>query len=329
MFRIFILVSMLFFSLTAFSDSKPKLTVYTYSSFISEWGPGNELKKLFESEYGYQIKFLAFGDGVTILNRLKLEGKNSKADVILGLDNNLILAAKQADLVRSHHIKPFENRQLDWWDDNFIPYDYGYFTFIYNKNNINKPPKSMRDLLSDRNQWKIVYQDPRTSTPGLGLMLWIQSIYGNNSAQAWQQLEKKTLTVTKGWSEAYSLMLNNEADFVLSYDTSPAAHIMNENSFNYVATSFEEGHYEQIEVAGITKNSQNFKLAKQFLYFLGTPKAQYLLATHNVMHPVINIQLPKAFSELIKVKKTLMLPAAQIEANRKQWIKIWQNAVSQ
>jgi ABC-type thiamine transport system substrate-binding protein len=31
----------------------------------------------------------------------------------------------------------------------------------------------------------------------------------------------KTVTVTKGWSEAYGMFLDGEADMVLSYTTSP------------------------------------------------------------------------------------------------------------
>ncbi len=37
-------------------------------------------------------------DGVSLLNRLRMEGKNSKADVVLGLDNNLLDAASKTGL---------------------------------------------------------------------------------------------------------------------------------------------------------------------------------------------------------------------------------------
>ncbi len=38
----------------------------------------------------------------------------------------------------------------------------------------------------------------------------------------------KTVTVTKGWSEAYGLFLKGESDPVLSYTTSPAYHLIEE-----------------------------------------------------------------------------------------------------
>lgn len=327
MFR-FIHLAFLFLSVSALAEDKPTLLVYTYSSFISEWGPGREIKTLFEAECHCRVKYAAFGDGVTILNRLKLEGKTTRADVIVGLDSDLIGAANQAGLVQPHRLKPFKAMQLNWWDDNFIPYDYGYLAFIYNKNKIVRPPTSLHELISSDHNWKIVYQDPRTSTPGLGLVLWVQSVYGNNATEAWKQLAKKTITVTKGWSEAYSLMLKNEADFALSYDTSPVAHITNQANFDYKAASFDEGHYLQIEVAGITKNSQQVPLAQQFLRFLAKPNIQHLVAVKNVMHSIIKIPSPQGFDKLIQVKKSLMLPAEIIETNRQQWVATWLNATS-
>lgn len=73
------------------------LTVYTYSSFTAEWGPGPKIKQAFEKECDCtSIWFLE--DGVAILNRLRLEGNHSKADLVLGLDDALISEAKQSGL---------------------------------------------------------------------------------------------------------------------------------------------------------------------------------------------------------------------------------------
>ncbi|KTG67432.1 thiamine ABC transporter substrate-binding protein, partial [Klebsiella pneumoniae] len=64
--------------------AKPVLTVYTYDSFSADC-PGPAVKKAFEAECGCELKFVALEDGVSLLNRLRMEGKNSKADVVLGL----------------------------------------------------------------------------------------------------------------------------------------------------------------------------------------------------------------------------------------------------
>jgi thiamine transport system substrate-binding protein len=53
-----------------------------------------------------------------------------------------------------------------------------------------------------------------------------------------------------GWSEAYGLFLEGEADMVLSYTTSPAYHLIAEEDPTQGRRPFAEGHYMQIEVAG-------------------------------------------------------------------------------
>lgn len=329
MFRFVVYLVMLCISFFTWANSSAPLIVYTYSSFISEWGPGAELKALFEKEYHHKIEFVATGDGVALLNRLRLEGSRSRADVVLGLDNNLIVAAKKANLIQPHRLKPFSKMQIKWWDKYFIPYDFGYFAFVYNKKQIPDPPHSFDELLNWPQPLKIVYADPRTTTTGLGLVTWIEAIYGHNAARVWKKLAQKTLTVTSSWSEAYTLMLQKEADMVLSYDTSPVAHRLNENNFNYDFALFKEGHYKQVEIAGITKTTHNFALAQQFLQFLGSAKAQRLLATHNIMHPVVKIALPPAFMSLKPITKSLDIAPQVVDAKRKEWISLWQNAVSQ
>lgn len=309
------------------ANDKPTLTVYTYSSFVSEWGPGKQIKTDFEAECDCIVNFVSIDDGVMILNRLRLEGSRTKADVIVGLDTNLISIAKQAQLVRSHQMVKPDNLAIDWWDEQFIPYDYSYFAFIYNQDNVSAPPTSFAELLDNPN-WKVVYQDPRTSTPGLGLLLWINHIYGTDAPSAWQKLAKQTLTVTKGWSESYGLFLQGEADFVLSYSTSPVVHI-NDGDHRYKAAIFKEGNYQQIEVAAMTKYSKQPNLAKQFLAFLLTQPVQKILMEKNIMYPAVNISLPDAYHEINPVTKPLSFSADEVFLNQKLWIKQWQEAVSQ
>ncbi|MBI3310446.1 MAG: thiamine ABC transporter substrate binding subunit, partial [Serratia liquefaciens] len=219
--------------------AKPTLTVYTYESFAADWGPGPAIKKAFEAECECELKFVALEDGVSLLNRLRMEGKNSAADVVLGLDNNLLQAAQQTGLFAPSDV---DTRKLNlpggWQDKTFVPYDYGYFAFVYNKEKLKNPPKSLHELIDSSQNWKVIYEDPRTSTPGLGLLLWMQKVYGDQAPAAWQKLAKKTVTVTKGWSEAYGLFLKGEGDLVLSYTTSPAYHLIEEKKDSYAAANF-------------------------------------------------------------------------------------------
>jgi thiamine transport system substrate-binding protein len=304
------------------------LNVYTYDSFAADWGPGPTVKKAFEAQCDCTLNFVALDDGVTILNRVRLEGKNTKADVVLGLDNNLMAEAKKSGLMATHNVS-FDNVTLPggWNDDTFVPFDYGYFAFVYNKEKVANPPTSLKELVEQRDDLNVIYQDPRTSTPGQGLMLWMKSVYGDDAAQAWSQLAEKTVTVTKGWSEAYSMFLEGESDLVLSYTTSPAYHLIAEQDDKYVAADFAEGHYTQVEVAAKVKGTKNEALADQFLAFIGSDAFQSAMPTGNWMYPVTGVELPQGFETLTIPAKALSFSADQVADNRKDWIREWQAAL--
>jgi len=176
--------------------------------------------------------------------------------------------------------------------------------------------------------WKVIYEDPRTSTPGLGLLLWMQKVYGDKAPQAWQKLAAKTVTVTKGWSEAYGLFLKGEADLVLSYTTSPAYHLIAEKKDNYAAASFSEGHYLQVEVAAQLAGSKNPQLAARFLQFMVSPTFQQIIPTTNWMYPVIKTDLPAGYNTLSLPATALEFTSQQVAEQRANWVQAGQRAVS-
>ncbi|EJI1391920.1 thiamine ABC transporter substrate binding subunit [Vibrio parahaemolyticus] len=305
------------------------LTIYTYDSFAADWGPGPKIEQAFEAKCGCDVNFVALDDGVSILNRLRLEGGNSKADIVLGLDNNLMAEAKKTGLLTEHNVDTANTVLPNGWSDTtFVPYDYGYFAFVYNKEKLANPPKSMKELVDTRDDLKVIYQDPRTSTPGQGLMLWMKSIYGDDVTQAWQKLASKTVTVTKGWSEAYSMFLNGESDLVLSYTTSPAYHLIAENDSKFATANFSEGHYMQVEVAAKVKGSKNSELADQFINFILSDEFQSAMPTGNWMYPVTDVELPKGFETLSVPSKSLSFSADEVAKMRKSWIREWQSALT-
>ncbi len=305
------------------------LTIYTYDSFAADWGPGPKIEQAFEAKCGCDVNFVALDDGVSILNRLRLEGGNSKADIVLGLDNNLMAEAKKTGLLTEHNVDTANTVLPNGWSDTtFVPYDYGYFAFVYNKEKLANPPKSMKELVETRDDLKVIYQDPRTSTPGQGLMLWMKSIYGDDVTQAWQKLARKTVTVTKGWSEAYSMFLNGESDLVLSYTTSPAYHLIAENDSKFATANFSEGHYMQVEVAAKVKGSKNSELADKFMDFILSDEFQSAMPTGNWMYPVTDVELPKGFETLSVPSKSLSFSADEVAKMRKSWIREWQSALT-
>ena len=318
------------FLISIFSSSlrAEKLTIYTYDSFVSEWGPGPIVEKIFEDKYEIDLQFIAVDSAATLLNKIILEGENTKADLVLGLDMNLFNAAEKSELFVSHNLKNINNKltlPLNWESDIFVPYNYGYFAFVYNNKTLKNPPLSMEDLIN-KTDARIVIQDPRTSTPGLGLLTWMKALYGDSAQNKWSQLNKKIISVTKGWTDAYyNFFMAGEADIVLSYSTSPAAHIMFEENYDISASTFKEGNYISVEFAGILNSSKNKQMANKFLDFMISDDFQKVIPGTNIMYPVIDVEMPEAFNKL-EIPKLLQLDPKDINDNKDEWINEWLNA---
>lgn len=316
-------------ALTGGAHARDTLTIYTYESFIADWGPGPQVKARFEQSCDCTVDWVALPDAVAILNRLKLEGSGTKADIVLGLDNNTAAEAKALNLFAPHGLDATAHKVSGWSDDTFLPFDYGYFAVVYDSESLKTPPKSLEELVSGPSDEKIVVEDPRTSTPGLGLLLWMKAVYGERAGAAWQKLKDRILTVTPGWSEAYGLFTKGEAPMVLSYVTSPAYHMVEEKTERYQAAEFSEGHYLQVEIAGMTSTSDVPALARSFLAFMMGPGFQDLIPTTNWMYPAgeTSKPLPEAFSKLVVPAKILQFTPDEVAANRRAWTEEWLNAM--
>ncbi len=314
------------------ASARDTLTIYTYESFVAEWGPGAKIKEQFEKTCDCSIDWVALGDGVAVLNRLKLEGANTKADVVLGLDTNLTSEAAATGLFGKHGLdRALAKTPVPWTDDFFMPFDFAHFAVIYDSEKISTPPLSLDELVNGDPGQKIVLQDPRSSTPGLGFLLWMKAVYGDKAGDAWKKLSPRILTTTPGWSEAYALFTKGEAPMVLSYTTSPAYHVIAESTDRYKAAAFAEGHYLQIEVAGVIEASPERTLAVAFLQFMMEPGFQDHIPQSNWMFPAgaVSAPLPAAFDQLVKPAKTFLFTPDDVAAKRRAWIDEWLNAVSQ
>ena len=307
---------------------KPTLVVYTYDSFTASWGPAPKIKEAFEKECNCNLEFVSTSSAIGTLRKIQLEGTNTKADILLGLDTSSAGIAKKTGLFMKHNIDTSKlNLPIKWQDDTFLPYDYGYFAFVYDGKKTKSVPTSFEELASMPKDFKIIIQDPRSSTPGLGLLLWVKAVYGDKASEYWKKLSPHILTITKGWSEAYNLFLKGEADMVLSYTTSPAYHIIAEKKTNFKSATFKEGHYAQIEVLAILKSSKHKDLAKKFLKFTQSQTFASVIPTTNWLYPVVKTDLPDGFKTLKKPSKMLLIKSEELEKNRKKWLNEWLNSL--
>jgi thiamine transport system substrate-binding protein len=305
----------------AVAQDRPTLTIYTYDSFAAEWGPGPLLKQGFEETCNCIVDYVVAGDAISSLRRIQLEGATTRADLLIGLDTFVAGDAREAGLFAPHGLN-LEGLALpqDWADPDFVPFDHGYFAFVYNKEAVPTPPASFEELVALPDDFKIVIMDPRSSTPGLGLVVWLREAYGDRASEMWAALKPHILTMSRGWSEGYGLFLNGEADMALSYTTSPAYHIVAEDDLRFAAAEFREGHIQQIELAGILKSASQPELARDFLAYVTSVEGQKAIPTTNWMYPVVDLgdDLPAAFGP--QPAKVLPVDEAAVATERNRWI---------
>ena len=277
-----------------------KLVIYTYDSFISEWGAGPELTRLFEKKTGIKCTMIDEGDGSQILSRVVIEKDNPQADIVLGIDNNQMKAVREAGVFESYkpenadEIIAADLRLADDWL--VTPYDWSYFAMVYDTESSVPAPSSLEELANPVYAKKIILMDPRTSTPGMGFVAWTLAVFGNGYEDYWKALKPNILTMAPGWSTGYGLFTSGEAPLVISYTTSPAYHVEYGEGERFQALIFDEGHPLQIEGAAVLKNAPNKDGARLFLDFLISPEAQAVLPLTQWMYPVnTGIKMPDSY----------------------------------
>jgi thiamine transport system substrate-binding protein len=306
----------------------PVLTVYAGDYFTSEWGPGPKIESGFEEICGCDLQF-STGD---LLPRLLLEGDRTKADVVIGLTSDVTAKARATGLFAPHgQDTSVLTLPVAWTDDTFLPFNYGHTAFIYNETTMENPPESFDALLALPDDVKIVIQDPRTSISGLALVLWVQAVYGDRAAEAWQKLAPKILTVTKDWSASYGLFTDGEADMVLSYTTSPAYHMFAEGDFTKKAAIFPEGHYFMVETVGKIAKTEEPELADAFMAYVLSEEFQSMIPTANWSLPAAlpKSRWPEGWADLDLPERVIFYSEEEAAEMQAEAIETWRAALSQ
>jgi len=66
---IFLFILYIFYTTKSYANNND-LIIYTYDSFVSEWGPGPIIEKIFEEKFDQGIKFVAVDSAATLLPKL-------------------------------------------------------------------------------------------------------------------------------------------------------------------------------------------------------------------------------------------------------------------
>ncbi len=312
------------------------IRVYASASFISKWGPAPRLKELFEKQGLYKVDFVESPDIAMTLQKISFENQNSLTDVVLGLDqfdisrsalkikwksiSKEILNATTSGLIKENDVIKDQS--------SFLPYDWAPMAFVTRKE-LNVAVTQLDDLLKPEFKGKIALQDPRTSSPGLQFLSWIFATKSEAEANEFlKAVMKQAHSFSAGWSAAYGLFKNKQADMVFSYVTSPLYHQIEEKDSSYVSLEMKEPLPVQVEFAGIPDTCKNCDGAVKFLEFLVSKEAQEVIMTKNYMLPVLDSVKEATVFDSLKIYKTIPIQFYEQEKVEKwitQWVEIRKN----
>jgi len=314
-------------------DEETELTIYTYDSFVAEWGPGPLVIPMFEEMYGVDVNIISIGSSGDMIARAIAEKDDPQADVLLGINDLQMYRAFSNDLLEEYRPNGYEMIAEDLvMDDQWrlTPFDYGHMALIYDSDVIDSPPASFEALKDPKWNDKLIVEDPRTSSPGMSFLLWTIAAYGDDFSGYWSEINDSILTVAPSWSTAYyGMFIEGEAPMVISYSTSPAYHLEYEDTDRYKGVIFEEGGFLQIEGAGVVKDANNPKLAKKFIDFMLTEEFQAELPLTQFMMPVNpNVELPESYKQIVEVSEDILpLDRSLIESELDTWLDEWLEAI--
>lgn len=290
-------------ALASAATAQTTLTVITHDSFDVD----KKLIAAFETQNRAKVRFIKGGDAGELLNRLILTRRAPIADVVYGLDNNLLPRARQAGILQPYRspllsrvpaaYRLSEDGLLNTVDYGFVALNYDRAWFEKNKVAL---PKSLDDLKNPTYARLTVVQSPATSSPGLAFLLATVNHYGEAGAWNWWRAARTGgMKVTRGWSDAYYKDFTRNGGrypIVLSYASSPAAEIFYADGFDPsklpaqapTANLFLPGStYTQLEGVGILKGSKQTALARKFVDFMLSAPVQTDIPTRMWIYPAV------------------------------------------
>jgi thiamine transport system substrate-binding protein len=313
----------------------------THDSFVVSDG----VLDAFTEETGIEVELLQGGDAGTVVNQAILTNGNPQADVLFGIDSTFLTRALDADL-----FVPYEAAGLDEVDDALLlddehrvtPIDYGDVCLNYDKAYFEDAavpvPTSLDDLIDPRYEDLLVVENPATSSPGLAFLLASIEAQGEDGWEAWwTALRANGVQVVDGWEEAYNSSFSGGGasegtrPLVVSYASSPPVEVLySDPPVDEPPTGvIDASCYRQVEGAGILAGTDHEEAAGRLIDFLLSEPFQADVPLSMFVFPVRSgVELPPLFVEhAAQPTEVFELPAAEIDANREEWIDRWTDLV--
>lgn len=251
------------------------LTIYVRDSFYEKWEA--PLQKAYEKRG--KIRFVRLS-GTALTTRLRLEGGDTKADVVLGAESVFMPQFKEMGCVGHLESPPAFDIPFSL-DPDCVPFSYGYLGILYNEDLTGKTPlpRAWQDLVHLPRE-SLLCANPQTSSTGL---------------MFWAVLEREGLegdarpifrALPKGLAQTYGLFAAGKAPFVVGFTTS-SAHRTGSFATSLVKPLIFDAHPALAYVAFLTPRAKDSDDAQFFLSCLVGEKIQAQVFERDHLYPVL------------------------------------------
>lgn len=285
--------------------------IVVYGPSSSKW-IGKSFAPVFKEKTGVDIKYVSI-DG--LVSRLKLEGKNPKADIVVGFTSLNTEIAKRENLIVPYipkNIKNIYSEKLVMDKEGYVtPFDYGMLAINYDTTKIENVPKTLADL--GKINKKLLVENPSTSATGEEALLWSIALYGENWKEFWKTLKPAIYNVEPGWSESFAKLTTGEAPMMIGYATSNLFFVADEEQKKFDSFLLDDGTFMYLEGVSLVNKKDIKDGAKLFMEYVLSDEFQDLVPTKNYMFPVTKGEMPEGFEVVPTTDKTVKLSKEQVE----------------
>jgi len=254
----------------------------------------------FEKETGIQVNVIE-GKDDELIERLKAEGRNSPADVLLAVDAGRMWRAQNADV-----LQPVKSAVLE----KAVPAAYrekdGYWfglsararVIVYNKDTVKPAELSTYEDLADP-KWKgRLLVRSSTNVYNQSLTGSILAAHGPEKTEAWAKgMATNFARKPQGGDiDQIKAVAAGEGDIAITNtyyfarmlnSSSPTEKAAAEKVGIFFPNQKDRGAHMNISGAGVAKYAPNHANAVKFIEFLATPEAQKIFAEANYEFPVV------------------------------------------
>lgn len=270
----FILIIGLIF--TGCGDKKPTINVYNWGDYIDP-----SVIKDFEKEFNVKVNYNTFATNEDMYVSIKKGG--TSYDVAFPSDYMIERMINEGMLEKINkenvpNLSNIEDRFLDLeFDPNneySVPYMWGTFGIVYNKNMVSEEVDSWDILWNEKYKDQILMLDSQRDSIAVALKKLGYSMNSRNVDELQKAKEElikqKSLVYAYVGDEVKDMMVGEEAALAVVWSGDAVAMIRENDNLEYVIP--KEGSNLWFDNMVIPKNSKNKELAECFINFMNRPE---------------------------------------------------------